>query len=326
MVKLFSIKLKRLSILLVVFLLMPDLSFSWGFYSHKRINRMAVFSLPADMFPFYKINIEQITELAVQPDKRRYAVKGEAPCHYIDLDHYGDSPIDSIPRFWNDAVNKFTEDSLLEHGIVPWKITFVFYQLKKAFVDGDKQKIIRYSADLGHYVADAHVPLHCTSNYNGQQTNQYGIHGLWESRLPELFGESYDCITDNTGIVDDVNKLAWSIVTASYQAVDSVLNFELSVTENMESDKKMNYEPRGNMMVRVYSHEFSARYHLILNGMVERRFKESIRVIASLWYTAWVDAGQPNLTSGTMPIVLPADSAKTPTPAPVLKNLRGHTD
>jgi len=60
---------------------------AWGFFGHKRINRMAVFTLPPELVGFYKYHIEYITEHAVDPDKRRYAVEGEAPRHYIDIDH-----------------------------------------------------------------------------------------------------------------------------------------------------------------------------------------------------------------------------------------------
>ena len=33
--------------------------------------------------------------------------------------------------------------------------------------------------------------------------------------------------------------------------------------------------------------------------MVERRMRQSIYTIASFWYTAWVNAGQPNLSKLT---------------------------
>ena len=45
--------------------------------------------------------------------------------------------------------------------------------------------VLRTAADLGHYLADAHVPLHTTGNYNGQRTNQTGIHALWETHNVE---------------------------------------------------------------------------------------------------------------------------------------------
>ena len=51
---------------------------NWGFWAHRRINRMAVFTLPPEMIAFYKKNIEYLTEHAVDPDKRRYATRHEA--------------------------------------------------------------------------------------------------------------------------------------------------------------------------------------------------------------------------------------------------------
>jgi hypothetical protein len=33
----------------------------------------------------------------------------------------------------------------------------------------------------------------------------------------------------------------------------------------------------------------------MLAGQVERRLKASILTVANMWFTAWVDAGQPNL-------------------------------
>ena len=65
-----------------------------------------------------------------------------------------------------------------------------------AFIEKDSDKILKYSADLGHYIADAYVPLHTTENYNGQLTGQKGIHAFWESRLPELFSEDYNYLVD----------------------------------------------------------------------------------------------------------------------------------
>lgn len=35
----------------------------------------------------------------------------------------------------------------------------------------------------------------------------------------------------------------------------------------------------------------------MLNGMVERQFRASVKATGNLWYTAWVDAGQPDLKS-----------------------------
>jgi hypothetical protein len=102
----------------------------WGFFAHKKINQLAVFTLPPEMIGFYKKNIDYLIEESVAPDRRRYAVQGEAPRHYIDLDQYGDSAVFKLPIHWKEAVEKFGEDSLMERGIVVWQIPKVYNWLK----------------------------------------------------------------------------------------------------------------------------------------------------------------------------------------------------
>ena len=271
----------------------------WGFFGHKRINRIATFTLPPEMFGFYKEHIEYITDHAVDPDKRRYAVDGEAQRHYIDIDHYvheGEDPFDVVPRSWNDAVAKFSEDTLQAYGIVPWHIKVMKHRLQRAFEAKNIDLILKYSADIGHYIGDAHVPLHTTENYNGQLTGQKGIHGLWESRLVELNAEDYDYFVGKAEYVGDIEAFIWEAVEESHRAVDSVLRIERELTAEFDPDAKYSFEKRGNTTVSVYSYEFSQEYHRRMNGMVQRRLRKAIIAVGSIWYTAWVDAGQPDLT------------------------------
>src|SRR4051812_18538731 len=79
-------------------------SYCWGFYAHQKINYLAVFLLPPEMMTFYKKHIDFLSEHAVDPDKRRYAVRQEAPRHFIDIDYYGLHPFDSLPRRWEEAI------------------------------------------------------------------------------------------------------------------------------------------------------------------------------------------------------------------------------
>lgn len=271
----------------------------WGFFGHERINRIATFTLPPEMFGFYKEHIEYLTEHAVDPDKRRYAVEGEAQRHYIDIDHYlhyGEDPFKIVPRRWDEAVAKFTEDTLQAYGIVPWNILSMKYKLQRAFETKNVDLILKYSADIGHYIGDAHVPLHTTENYNGQMTGQKGIHGLWESRLVEINAENYDYFVGKVKYIKNLNDYIWDIVEESNRAVDSVLRIEREVTRDFPSDRKYSFERRGNSTVSVYSREFSDEYHRRMNGMVERRLRDAILAVGCIWYTAWVDAGQPDLS------------------------------
>jgi hypothetical protein len=267
----------------------------WGFWAHKRINRLAVLRLPIEMQFFYRHHIDYLTENATNPDKRRYSVVGEAERHFIDLDIYGDSALSILPRYWQDAVQKIGEDSLRKHGIVPWHVQLAAYQLTNAFKGKDAAKILRISADLGHYIADAHVPLHTTRNYNGQLTNQEGIHGFWESRLPELFADKYDLWIGAAEYQDNVTKQIWNTIAASHLACDSVLLFERRLSNDFKPDKKFSYDLRNNVLTRTYSREFSEQYHKLLQDQVERRMRSSIKMVGDVWYTCWVNAGQPDL-------------------------------
>src|SRR5579859_87128 len=282
--------------LTTAYLVILIVSSSWGFFAHKKINRLAVFTLPIEMASFYKKNIRNLEEAAINPDRRRYILPEEAARHYIDLDRYGDSAVYRIPRYWKDAVAKFDEDSLQAHGILPWHIHRAYLQLKDAFLIRDPEKILRLSADLGHYIADANVPLHTTKNYDGQLTGQNGIHAFWESRLPELFGGEYDFFVGKATHFDDVQLTAWAIIMHAHQALDSVLMFEKRLSEKW-GDKKFNFESQGRQTIKVFSAEYSKAYHHMLSGMVERQMRAAALMTGSIWYTAWVDAGQPDLKS-----------------------------
>lgn len=289
--------MKRLIVLFLFFsMYLPAALYSWGFWAHQRINRLAVFTLPQEMLVLYKTHLDFLTEHAVDPDKRRYAVDGEAARHYIDIDHYGKYPFREVPRRWTDAVEKFTEDTIMAYGNLPYHLPQDVFRLKKAFEEENLLQILKISSDIGHYVGDAHVPLHTTKNYNGQLTGQKGIHGFWESRLPELFARDYDFFVGRAYYIENLREESWEAVLESHLALDSVLNFESSLNDKFPSDKKYGYESRNDIVVRAYSREYSQAYHEMLGGMVERRMRRSILRIGAYWYTAWKMAGSPDLT------------------------------
>lgn len=270
----------------------------WGFFSHQKINRLAIFTLPPDMIVFYKKHISFLTEAAVNPDRRRYAVKEEGPRHFIDLDAYADTSSILLPRYWKPAVSMWCEDTLQAHGVLPWHIDRMYRELKDAFMIRDPSKILRISAELGHYVADAHVPLHTTCNYDGQDTGQSGIHAFWESRLPELYFVQYDFLVGKAEYISNVQLAAWNAVIHSHAAVDSVLEFEKQLSVR-SGGRQFSFETKGKRTVKVVAAEYAGAYHKLLSGMVERQLRASIKMTADIWFTAWVDAGQPDLKSMT---------------------------
>jgi len=270
--------------------------YPWGFYAHRQINYYAVFMLPPEMLVLYKPNSQFLSDHAVDPDKRRYAVAAEGARHYLDIDHYGTYPFDSLPRSYNKAVEKYGADTLQAYGIVPWHIQTMLRRLTTAFKEKDQVKILKLSAEIGHYIADAHVPLHVCSNHNGQFTNQQGIHAFWESRIPELLAAtSWDFLMGKASYLANPLSFTWKRVLESAAAADSVLRFERDLTTQFSADQKYSFEPRNGQVLRQYATAYCLAYNQQLNNMIERRMQQSIATVASFWYTAWVNAGQPDL-------------------------------
>jgi hypothetical protein len=282
---------------LIVFLLCfpVRMALGWGFFAHKQINRHAVFTLPPAMLAFYKAHIHFITENAVNPDKRRYVVEGEAARHYIDLEHYSDSvPWEAFP-YWSQALDAYTQDELVQHGILPWHICRMKYALTEAFQQKNVYQILRLSADIGHYIADANVPLHTSENYDGQLTGQEGIHGFWETRLPELFANDYNFLVGKASYVDNPQKRAWQAILTAHKAVEAVLRVEKKLSQAFPTTQKYSFERRGSTLQKVYARAYAQAYHNELDGQVEQQMRASIKMVGDFWLTCWVDAGQPDL-------------------------------
>lgn len=361
-------------------------SSDWGFFGHRRLNRLAVFTLPPEMIIYYKKHIEYITEHAVDPDKRRYATQHEAVRHYIDIDHWGTYPFPELPREWSEALMTYANYSLVQpngdtlllasyettdysgqviqykgndeqiqriwqesnipvntflsffrkevlpqyyndnwtvpcdslsqimgaplpcskivirdqfssYGVLPYNLAQVQERLTNAFRSGNEAAILRLSAEIGHYIGDGHVPLHTTVNYNGELTNQRGIHAFWESRIPELFAdEEFDNFVGPAEYIADPPSYYWDVVLTSHKLVDSVLAIEKELSLTYPRDQQYCYEERLGRTIRVECTEYAQAYRERMRGMVEERWRATIHTIGSAWYTAWIDAGKPDLS------------------------------
>ncbi|MBE7171408.1 MAG: S1/P1 Nuclease [Williamsia sp.] len=285
-------------LLVVLLVLCYTRSFCWGFFAHEKINFYAVFLLPPRMLAFYKPHIQFLSEHAVDPDKRRYLLPQEGARHYIDIDRYGSYPYTALPRKWEEAVARYGEDTLQANGIVPWWIPGMLQRLTRAFSEKNSNNILKLSAELGHYVADAHVPLHACHNHNGQYTDQKGIHAFWESRIPELLADKeWNFFIHKATYISRPAEFIWDRVLESAAAADTVLEVEKKLSSQFPPDQKWAFETRKGALVRQYSTAYTMAYNQRLGNMVERRMRQAIYAVASLWYTAWVNAGQPDLGS-----------------------------
>lgn len=293
-----SIAFITLTLILCSFTLL----FGWGFWGHKRINRSAVFALPAEMRTFYYNHIDFITEGSVIPDLRRGLLndKAEPARHFIDIENFKVN-VDALPRTSKEAYAKYDSSFLQKEGYLPWYMQSLMDRLTLAFSRKNKSEILFLSAELGHYIGDAHVPLHTTANYDGQLTNQKGLHSFWESRLPESFGNNYNFYTGEAKYIDDILSEIWKIIKESSLLVDSVLSVEKQLRANFPKDDLYKKDSAGKPLLRfnqpVLSDEYASKYHALLNGMVERQMRLSAIRLSNFWYTAWVNGGKPDLTA-----------------------------
>lgn len=275
---------------------------SWGTFGHEHINRSAVFALPVPLQSFFYNHIDFITQESTVPDLRKYTLndKAENPRHFIDLENFGVT--DSLPLTLAEAKKKYDDKFLQSNGILPWYIEEMMAKLTKAFKEKNKTEILFIAADLGHYIGDANMPLHTSANYDGQLTNQKGIHALWESRLPELYGENYNYRVNEAKYIIDIHKEVWRIIMRSHQLVDSVLMIDQTLRSKNTEAMMYTQDGSGKSMKNkygalIFSDTYAKQFHVALNGMVERQMENSIEATANLWYTAWVNAGKPDLSS-----------------------------
>jgi hypothetical protein len=284
-------------------LLLPSMLFGWGNWAHQRINRAAVLALPASMRTFFYNHIDYVVTEAVIPDSRKYVIpdKAEAPRHYIDLEDFGTGPISELPQASADAYAKYDAATLDKNGRLPWYIQDMLGKLTTAMKNQRKDEILFLAADLGHYLGDATQPLHTSSNHDGQLTGQKGIHAFFEAELPERFGNTYSFKLAEPKLITDPVAETWRIIAQTHAAADTLLAIEKKVAAATDPKEvyTMNAEgkPKRNVFNATYhAPAYAASYHQALNHLVERQIRRAAQNTANFWYTAWVNAGKPDLS------------------------------
>ncbi len=275
---------------------------AWGMEVHRLITKRAIDGLPAEVKPFYQARADFIIEHSVDPDLWRVPdlsgeLGNEEPNHFLDFDGFGDpAPFKNVPRDWKAVVQKYGADMANKNGRLPWRADEIYGKLVAAFTDLGKGTApyaadnARYlSAILAHYVGDAHQPFHAVINYDGQATNQRGIHSRFET---ELVMRNKDRLTLTPVVITPIPDFRTFMF-------DTLIDDQPYVAQVLAADKKAT-EGR-EFYDDAYYAEFAKNGGLAL---AEKRFSASASGIASVWVAAWEKAGKPKLPAG--------DGARTP--------------
>ena len=274
--------------LLTAMLFVPAPADAWGFAAHKFIVARAIDMLPAALRPFFEANRAFIVERSIDPDLWRNAgFTEEPPNHFLDFDAYGPYPFKDLPREYDAALKKHGIDKLRQNGLVPWRTQEIAGRLIRGFEALRKngpyaQSDIRFfSAIIGHYVADAHVPLHAVLNYNGQSTGQSGIHNRWEDDLFIRYQQQLVIKPAAPRSIPNERDFIFDPLLESSQLADDVL----------AADKKAN----GNR--DTYDYQYFETLFRETRPILEKRLNDAISGVASVITSAWEQAGKPTLTA-----------------------------
>ncbi len=269
-----------LTFVFIVFLFLAPKNFPWGKTGHKLINKEAVSILPPEMIAF-KGWQDYLIAHAVDADDRRKFDKTEPPKHYIDIDFYKEFNNGRMIYDKQQLETIYSDSTVKAIGLLPWATMDTFNNLIEAFKENNRDKALIYAADLAHYVADGHQPFHTVMNYNGQLTNQKGIHGRYEIDMIEKY---YDQIM--TMLTPD--KVTY---------INDPLNYIFSYISNSNSVCSVILDADHFAYNSVKNHDSDEYYRLL---WFKTKYITSIQLtkasedVASLIYSAWVDAGKPD--------------------------------
>jgi hypothetical protein len=264
------------SLVLVAFLSLS--AGGWGWDAHRFINRTAVYHLPNQMllfiqdssfFSLHSIDADQ----RVNGDTSLFA---ERPRHFIDIDDYPN--FHSLPRTLDSVIALYGWERVKNNGTVPWATIWNYDSLVAQLARGDWPKATLTASDLGHYVADAHQPLHVTKNYNGQFTNNTGIHSRYESTMlsPTYYLSALSIVPDSVHYIADRINYVFDYLFHSNTLIDTIFNGDT-----------YGKAASGGAFNSTYYAELWNRTRVMTLDQMQRGTKS----LASLWYTAWVDAG-----------------------------------
>ena len=258
------------------------LAIGWGSTGHRIISGNIVLSWPSDL-DFLTNWPALLADHASDADSRKNQDPNEAPKHYIDIDNYNEFiTTGRITQNFDSLVALHGYTFVIDQGILPWAILTTYDSIKSCFARKDWNKAMLFAADLGHYVADAHMPLHITKNYNGQFSNQSGIHSRYESQMIGRYSTQINYSGSPVDTIENVSNYVFNFIYSDYQYVDSVLTADLYAKSFSSGQYNDTYYQK--------LWEYSSAFTINL-------FSRASHILTSMIHQAWLDAGSPTITS-----------------------------
>lgn len=264
---------------------------AWGFNGHKFITDRAIDLLPPELRPFFQKHRVTIVEHSIDPDTyRTMGFTEEPPRHFVDMDAYGPFPFRDLPHDYQEAVAKRGVDFVLKNGTLPWRTQEIYDQLREAFrqlptAPYARDNVKLFSAVLSHYIGDAHQPFHAALNYDGQLTNQQGIHSRFETELFDRYHDKLRIAPGPLTSVPDARAFVFGTLTDSFTFVEPILAADRDAVRGRTE----------------YDDAYFAQMFEKTSPIMEKRMSGAMTAIASLIASAWTEAGKPSLPPDAPP-------------------------
>lgn len=252
---------------------------AWGPAGHRLVNNWAVETLPPEMRTFFEANRQFLMDHANDPDDWMKKDRYERMRHYIYLDKYGFFPYLKLPHSFKDAVQQYGSGRIHRDGLLPWTVGDFSLRLTNAFKARDWNAVRIDAAALGHYVADAHDPLHTTQNYDGQLSGQSGLADRFEIRLIERYSNFFIYSPADAAKIDDPTEYAFQMILEANTWVDSIILADRRAFEGLPE----------------YNDDYFDRFYNRVGSTAMREIDGAAADTGSYWYTAWLNAGRPTL-------------------------------
>ena len=258
---------------------------AWGFEGHKFITERAIDLLPPEIRPFFQKFRTTVVEHSIDPDTyRTMGFVEEPPRHFLDMDAYGPYPFADLPREYKEAVAKRGSDFVLKNGTVPWRADESYIQLRDTFrpvapAPYARDNIKLFSAVLAHYIGDSFQPFHAAVNYNGQMTNQLGIHSRFETEMFDRYKDRLKIAPAPVTAIASPRDFMFATLSDSFQLVDPILAADREAVKDRTS----------------YDEGYFNQMFEKTGPIMEKRISGAITGVASMITAAWTEAGKPAL-------------------------------
>jgi len=245
-------------------------AFGWGQEGHKIINQSFTIHFPVDTLWFAQYTSYYAAH-ASDADNRKSSDPNEAPRHFIDIDYYPEFHSSWFPHDLDSLIAEYGSSTVYKNGVLPWAIKSDYDSLVSFLEKHDTTNANRIVADLGHYIGDAHQPLHCTETYNRK-----GVHSRYETTMINDYSNQITIAADTAHYIPNVLDFAFQVIYQSNSKFQMIDDADDSATA-----------AAGNTSSNLYYQLMWTR----LGAMTISQLQDASVSLASLVYSAWVDAG-----------------------------------